>query len=81
MVIAQSRLSSLKTLEVGYSLPSKLISKCGIDNLRVYVNLNNVLTFSNRSGLMKNVDPESDQNQLRYYPQLKTYNFGINLTF
>ena len=71
----------LKTLEVGYSLPSKLISKCGIDNLRVYVNLNNVLTFSSRSGLMKNVDPESDQNQLRYYPQLKTYNFGINLTF
>lgn len=71
----------LKTLEVGYSLPSKLIKSWGIDKLRLYVNLNNFVTFSSRNRFMKSVDPEADESQLRYYPQLKTYNFGVNLTF
>ena len=34
-----------------------------------------------RDGLMKNVDPESNSSGIRYYPQMKTYNFGVNVTF
>lgn len=71
----------LKTLEIGYTLPDAVTKGVGIDKLRFYANFNNLLTFSSRNGFMKGVDPESDQNQLRYYPQLKTYNFGVNLTF
>lgn len=71
----------LKTLEFGYSLPSALLKSWGIDRLRVYMNCNNLLTFTKREGLMKTVDPENDQASLRYYPQMKTFNFGVNVTF
>lgn len=71
----------LKTLEFGYTLPKTLTGKYSIDKVRVYMNCNNLLTFTSRKGLMKNVDPESDQNMLRYYPQVKTFNFGLNVTF
>ena len=30
---------------------------------------------------MKYMDPENNENAFRYYPQMKTYNFGVNLTF
>ena len=71
----------LKTLEIGYTLPKSLLLKYKIEQLRFYVNGNNLLTFTSRDGLMKYIDPESDNSRLRYYPQQKTYNIGVNLTF
>ena len=71
----------LKTLEIGYTLPKSLLSKYNIEQLRFYVSGNNLLTFTSRDGLMKYVDPESDKSNMRYYPQQKSYNIGVNLTF
>ena len=71
----------LKTLEIGYSLPKKLLSHVGIQRLRVYVNGFNLLTFTSRKGMMKWMDPENSNGMFRYYPQMRTYNFGVNLTF
>ena len=71
----------LKTLEVGYTLPKSLTRKASIERVRFYVNCNNLLTFTNREGLMKNIDPENNSSYMRYYPQMKTYNFGVNVTF
>lgn len=71
----------LKTLELGYTLPKALTKKAAIDRMRFYINCNNLLTFTKRDGLMKNVDPESNSSGMRYYPQMKTYNFGVNVTF
>lgn len=71
----------LKTLELGYTLPKALTQKAAIDRVRFYINCNNLLTFTQRDGLMKNVDPESNSSGIRYYPQMKTYNFGVNVTF
>lgn len=71
----------LKTLELGYTLPKALTKKAAIDRVRFYINCNNLLTFTKRDGLMKNVDPESNSSGIRYYPQMKTYNFGVNVTF
>lgn len=71
----------LKTLELGYTLPKALTKKAAIDRVRFYINCNNLLTFTKRDGLMKNVDPESNSSGMRYYPQMKTYNFGVNVTF
>ena len=71
----------LKTLELGYTLPKALTQKAAIDRVRFYINCNNLLTFTKRDGLMKNVDPESNSSGIRYYPQMKTYNFGVNVTF
>lgn len=69
-----------KTLEVGYTFPKKWMQKAGLDNLRVYFNGQNLLTFTNRTGMMKYMDPENNNGAMRYYPQMKTFNFGINLT-
>ncbi|MDD4514204.1 TonB-dependent receptor [Massilibacteroides sp.] len=71
----------LKTLEIGYTLPKSVLSKLSIEALRVYVNSFNPLTFTNRTGIMKYMDPENDNSSLRYYPQMKSFNFGVSLTF
>ncbi|MDR1331061.1 MAG: TonB-dependent receptor [Tannerella sp.] len=71
----------LKTVELGYTLPDAWLKSVGIERLRVYVNGFNALTFSNTEGLMKYMDPENSEGSFRYYPQMKTVNFGINLSF
>ena len=68
----------LKTFQVGYSLPKGTITTWGINNLRLYVEGSNILTFS---GLTKyNIDPESPGVNNGYYPQQMTFSFGVNLT-
>ena len=57
------------------------MNQAGIENLRVYINSFNPLTFTNRDGIMKYMDPENSEGMFRYYPQMKTFNFGVNLTF
>ncbi len=71
----------LKSIEIGYTLPSTWLQKAGIDRLRIYANSLNPLTFTSNKGLMKYTDPESNQSALRYYPQMKTFNVGVELTF
>jgi TonB-linked SusC/RagA family outer membrane protein len=70
----------LKTVELGYTLPKNYVQKIGLNNLRIYFNCLNPLTFTSRTGMMKYMDPENGNTDLRYYPQMKTFNFGINLT-
>lgn len=71
----------LKTIELGYTFPKTWMSKIGIENLRIYVNSFNTFTFTSREGLMKYMDPENSNGAFKYYPQMKTFNFGANLTF
>jgi len=71
----------LKTIEIGYTLPGKWLADKGVERLRVYLNCNNLLTFTSKDGLMQYIDPEADNSSLRYYPQMKTMNFGVNVSF
>ncbi len=71
----------LKTLEFGYTLPSDWLQKVGISKFRIYVNSFNTLTFTSNKGIMKYMDPENEESSLRYYPQMKTFNVGVNLSF
>lgn len=71
----------LKTLEFGYTLPKAWLNFIGIENLRIYINGFNLFTITSRKGMMKWTDPENSDGGYRYYPQVKTYNFGMNLTF
>ena len=69
----------MRTLEVGYSLPASLISKIGMEKLRVYVNTYNLFSIDNLKKL--GVEPEvMDQNGLQY-PQNRMVNVGVNLSF
>ena len=68
----------MKSIELGYSIPKSLLSKVGVDNLRVYFNAYNPLTITN----VKYTDPEAVEGWMSfYYPQLKVYSFGINIGF
>lgn len=66
----------LKSVEFGYTLPERIISKAKMTNLRVYVSGTNLLTFSK----FKLWDPEMGGNGLGY-PIQKVYNFGLQLSF
>ncbi len=69
----------LKTAQIGYTFPQKLIGRSGITRLRIFAEGYNLLTFS---GLNKyNIDPESPAVNNGYYPQQRSYSFGVNLSF
>ncbi len=67
----------LKTLELGYSLPSKLINRIKMKSLKFFVSGQNLLTFCK----LKDIDPELANNRARYYVQQKVYACGINIGF
>ena len=69
----------LKNLMVSYSLPKNLLKKTGfIRGLRVYAQGQNLLTFTNFSGL----DPEGTTNlYAAQYPMSRQYTFGLDLMF
>ena len=69
----------LKSLQVGYTLPRKLTSKVGMSDFRIYLQGSNILTFS---GLNRyHIDPEQPGVNNGYYPQQKTYQLGVNISF
>jgi hypothetical protein len=76
----------VQNLTVGYRLPSSIISKAHISNLRVYLSIQNLLTISGYSGY----DPEvgAYNNTIRlmnvdmgHYPNPRTISFGANVEF
>lgn len=67
----------LKTVELGYSLPSALTNRMGLGVLRVYVSGFNLLTWDK----LKVMDPEATNELGHYYPQKRVVNAGVNVTF
>ena len=67
----------LKNVELGFSLPSRIGKKLGINNFRLYANGLNLHTWSKQ----KIFDPESTNSSLQYYPQSRILNTGVTITF
>ncbi|WP_229206211.1 SusC/RagA family TonB-linked outer membrane protein [Dyadobacter fermentans] len=67
----------VKNVQLGYSLPASALNKLRIDRLRLYVSIENPLTFS---GFREGWDPEINTSG-PYYPILSTYTFGVNIKF
>jgi hypothetical protein len=67
----------LKSLELAYSLPQKLLKPVGLGQCKIFVNGYNLLTFTK----MKDYDPENVNQLGIYYPQTKIYNIGLSITF
>ncbi|MCE5345332.1 MAG: TonB-dependent receptor [Bacteroidales bacterium] len=67
----------LKSLNISYSIENEFLKTHGFQNLIVSLSGQNLLTFSG----LGPIDPETPSGRLSYYPQQKTYNIGINLTF
>ena len=69
----------LKNLELGYSLPKKVLNAINMQGLRFYVSTYNLLTFSP----LKYQDPEflSSASYGYNYPINKTVTLGVNVKF
>jgi TonB-dependent starch-binding outer membrane protein SusC len=73
----------LKNVEIGYNIPVKISKKAGMENLKIYVSGQNLLTFTG----LKDYDPESPNSSATssvmngVYPLSKKINFGLSITF
>ena len=78
----------IKNVTLGYTLPKSLLTKCKIENCRVYMNVQNLYTLTAYTGY----DPEvgastQDSTGLSYgvdngrYPSPLMCSFGLNITF
>ena len=68
----------LKLLNLGYSIPSKLTKKIGVNKVRLFLSGTNLFTISKT--IDYDLDPEMpDASNGRYYPQQKTMSFGIDI--
>ncbi|UCS91654.1 TonB-dependent receptor [Echinicola marina] len=61
----------LRNVEVGYEIPTQLLNKIGLNGGRVFLNGNNLLSFDN----LDNYDAEN----ISGYPNLKSYNIGVQI--
>ena len=67
----------LKNIQLGYSLPKRLLEKMGIQRTRIYISGQDLFEIHNVKG---GWDPESDKAGFNY-PFQRYYSFGIDLTF
>jgi TonB-dependent starch-binding outer membrane protein SusC len=74
----------IQNISVGYRIPKKLLSKAKINNMRVYVSVQNLKTFSDYRGM----DPEvgAFNNNIRlmnvdqgHYPNPRSFTAGVNI--
>lgn len=68
----------VKNITLGYTLPTNIAKKVGIENLRIYGTITNPIIIA-KSDLLENYDPEMGGSMS--YPLTKQLVFGVNLTF
>jgi TonB-dependent starch-binding outer membrane protein SusC len=76
-----------KQMQLGYTLPANMLTKFGIDRLRIYVQSANMFTITKYDGL----DPELQSSDINAtvgygidqgnYPHTPSYLIGVNLNF
>ena len=73
----------LKNLQIGYTLPEKLVKKAFVSSLRFYVSAENLLTLTKYHGYDPEISSGGTSLGIDYgvYPQARTFLFGVNLKF
>ena len=86
----------LKNITVDYTFPKQMLTKIGIQNLRIYLSGENLFTITPLKKYAKNYDPEniyagdSDFSSTRGgdgsgdgdgYPVMRSYSIGLSITF
>jgi len=74
----------IKSIQIGYSIPSSSLSKLGVSKVRIYIQGQNLFTFTKYTGF----DPEvgaggvlSEGVDSQFYPHARGVNLGLNVTF
>jgi TonB-linked SusC/RagA family outer membrane protein len=75
----------LRSVNLGYNLPRKVLSRLGWQQMRVYLQGDNLFLLTKYSGLdpevNDNLDPKFMGDDNLILPQLRTLNVGVNITF
>lgn len=74
--IADGNFMRLQSVQLGYTLPETFVKKIGLESLRLFVNGNNLLTWSS----VKLIDPAGSNNGTSY-PIPLAITGGLNLSF
>ncbi|RNL90132.1 SusC/RagA family TonB-linked outer membrane protein [Sinomicrobium pectinilyticum] len=78
LAIGDASFIRLKTLSLSYQIPSAYISMVGFNTCKIYFHAQNLFTLTNYSGL----DPQSSRlGSAQFFPALRTFTGGIQLTF
>jgi TonB-linked SusC/RagA family outer membrane protein len=76
----------IKNITLGYTLPKDMIRRVKLENVRLYISIDNLYTFTNYSGY----DPEVGASTLNTnvhgldngrYPTPQSFLFGLNMSF
>ena len=73
-----------RNISLGYTFPNRLMQKANIGSLRAYVNVSNAFIITNYKGMDPEIgswDPLNAGVDSGFYPQSRTFTFGVNLTF
>lgn len=76
----------IRNIQFGYDFPQKWIKRAKISNMRLYLSIDNLYTFTNYSGYNPDVtdqwgDPLVAGSDVGGTPLPRTFTMGINLTF
>jgi hypothetical protein len=82
----------MKNIQLGYNLPTSLISKIRASGLKVYVSGENLWSWSPLYKLVRHLDPENTEGSDRIlssgtsgdgynYPMMKSLTFGLSVVF
>ena len=75
----------VKSVSLGYSLPSSMMRRLRIDRVRIYVRAQNLFTITKYKGWDPEVNADYQASNINkgvdFYsaPQLKTFVFGVNI--
>lgn len=67
----------MKNIMLGYNIPTKILSKISMSNLRIYASAENLFTITQYPGL----DPEKKNSSRDLYPINRSFSLGINVSF
>ena len=83
-IIEDGSFIRLKTIQLGYTLPSKVSNKLGANSFNIYASAQNIMTWTKYSGVDPEVStynsPLSPGYDYSAYPKARTISLGIKLT-
>ena len=75
----------VKNIQLGYSFGKSIVSKMKLSKLKIYVGVENALTFTKFKGFdpefIGNNNAEQGVYNLTQYPQSRSISFGLNVGF
>ena len=76
----------LKNISLGYTFPKKMITRWGLESLRLYCNIQNLLTITGYDGYDPEIGASTQSANVMgldnaRYPSPTTYSFGLNVSF